>query len=113
MYTDPKRLKATDPGTVESNPLWIFHETFNPDQDWVKEAEERYRQGTIGDVECKKRLIEVLISLIEPIRQRRLVYEQDPGQVMAILRVGTEKANEVAAATLALAKSAMQQDYLL
>ncbi len=111
MYTDPKRLKASDPGTVELNPLWIFHETFNPDQHWVKEAEERYRQGAIGDVECKKRLIEVLISLIEPMRERRLVYEQDPGQVLAILRAGTEKANEVAATTLALAKAAMQQDY--
>ncbi len=111
MYTDPKRLKATDPGTVELNPLWIFHETFNPDLDWVKEAEERYKQGAIGDVECKKKLIEVLISLIEPIRQRRLTFEQDPAQVQAILQEGTQKANEVARSTLALAKSAMKQDY--
>lgn len=111
MYTDPKRLKATDPGTVENNPLWIFHETFNPDQKWVEEAEERYRLGKIGDVECKKRLIEVLVNLIEPIRQRRLVYEKDPAQVLQMLRKGTEKANVVANETLALAKKAMRQDY--
>lgn len=111
MYTDPKRLKATDPGSVENNPLWIFHETFNPDQKWVEEAEERYRLGQIGDVECKKRLIEVLVDLIEPIRQRRLVYENDPAQVLAILREGTRKANEVANETLALAKKALRQDY--
>lgn len=111
MYTDPKRLKATDPGTVENNPLWIFHETFNPDQEWVKEAEERYRQGKIGDVECKKRLIEVLIQLIDPIRKRREVFEKDPGQVLAILREGTQKANQVANETLQLAKVAMKQNY--
>jgi tryptophanyl-tRNA synthetase len=111
MYTDPNRLKATDPGTVENNPLWIFHETFNPDQQWVTDAKERYKQGTIGDVECKKRLIEVLVALIEPIRQRRMVYENDPGQVLAVLREGTEKANQVANETWQLAKAAMKQDY--
>ncbi len=111
MYTDPKRLKASDPGTIENNPLWIFHETFNPDQSWVEEAEERYRQGKIGDVECKKRLIEVLVNLIEPIRQRRLVFEADPAQVLKALQEGTEKANIIAQETLRLAKKAMQQDY--
>ena len=111
MYTDPHRLKATDPGTVENNPLWIFHETFNPDKDWVHEAEERYRLGKIGDVECKKRLIDVLVSLIEPMRQRRQVYENDPEQVIAILREGTEKANVIAQETLVLAKQAMKQSY--
>lgn len=111
MYTDPHRLKATDPGTVENNPLWIFHETFNPDKNWVQEAEERYRAGTIGDVECKKRLIDVLVSIIEPIRERRLQFEKDRAQVFEILRKGTAKANAVAEETLALAKKAMKQDY--
>ena len=111
MYTDPKRLKVSDPGTIENNPLWIFHETFNPDQSWVKEAEERYRQGKTGDVECKKRLIEVLINLIEPIQKRRKLYENDPGQVLALLREGTQRANLVANETLTLAKQAMKQDY--
>jgi len=111
MYTDPNRLKATDPGTVENNPLWIFHETFNPDKAWVAEAQEHYRQGKIGDVECKKKLIDAIVNLIEPIRQRRLVYEKDPAQVLAILKKGADKANQVANETLALAKKAMKQDY--
>jgi tryptophanyl-tRNA synthetase len=111
MYTDPKRLKATDPGTVENNPLWIFHETFNPDKAWVEESKAKYREGKIGDMDCKKRLIEVLVALIEPISQRRQVFEKDPGQVLHILREGTEKANVVAEATLQLAKKAMKQDY--
>lgn len=111
MYTDPNRLKATDPGTVENNPLWIFHDTFNSDKAWVEESKERYRQGTIGDVECKRRLIDVLVGLIEPFRERRRQYEQDPAQVLEILRKGTEKANSVAQETLALVKRAMRQDY--
>ena len=111
MYTDPNRLKATDPGTVENNPLWIFHETFNADKVWIQEAQERYRQGTIGDVECKKRLIDVLVDLIEPFRARRRQYEQDPSQVLDILKKGTDKANEVANETLGLVKQAMKQDY--
>jgi tryptophanyl-tRNA synthetase len=111
MYTDPKRLKATDPGTIENNPLWIFHETFNPDKTWVAENQELYRQGKVGDVAIKKQLVEVLNALLEPIRQRRRQYEERPDDVMDVLRDGTRRANLVAEETLALAKAAMKQDY--
>ena len=111
IYTDPHRIRATDPGTVENNPLWIFHETFNPDKQWVEEAEQKYRAGSIGDVECKRKLADVLIELIEPIRQRRLQYEKDPSYVLEVLKNGTERANSVAEETLNLAKQAMKQDY--
>lgn len=111
MYTDPNRLKATDKGSVENNPLWIFHDTFNPDKAWVEQAKERYRSGTIGDVECKRMLIDVLVALIEPMRQRRLQYEADLHYVATVLREGSAKANEVANKTLILAKEAMRQRY--
>ena len=111
MYTDPKRLKPTDKGSTENNPLWIFHETFNPDKAWVQEAEHKYREGTIGDVECKKKLIEVLVAFIEPIRQRRLVLEKDLSEVVAILRKGNEHARAVTEETLRIAKEAMHQRY--
>jgi tryptophanyl-tRNA synthetase len=111
MYTDPRRLKATDPGTTENNPLWIFHDTFNPDKAWVEEAKAKYRAGTIGDMECKKRLIEVLVEVIGPIQKRRDEFAKDPGEVLRILQQGTEKANIVAQETLKLAKAAMRQDY--
>jgi tryptophanyl-tRNA synthetase len=111
MYTDPKRLRPTDKGRTKNNPLWIFHETFNTDTDWVEQAAERYRNGEIGDVECKKQLIEVLIALIEPMRKRRDVYVNDPQQVMDLLKVHNEKANAVANETLRLAKEAMKQIY--
>src|SRR3989338_20976 len=109
MYTDPNRLKVTDKGTIENNPLWIFHEIFNKDRAWVEEAKSRYREGTIGDVECKKELIEILVHLIEPIRKERLRYEKEMSYVKSVLKEGTIKANEVASETLQLAKEAMKQ----
>ncbi len=109
MYTDPKRLKATDPGTVENNPLWVFHETFNPDKAWVAEQEQAYRDGKVGDVVIKKQLVEVLNTLLEPIRQRRKGFGE--GEVLEALKRGTQRANQVAEETLALAKKAMRQDY--
>ncbi len=111
MYTDPNRLRATDPGKVEGNPLWIFHDTFNQDKKWVEETKQRYREGTVGDVECKKKLIEVLDALLEPMRERRKVYADDPAQVLQVLEQGADKANAVAQDTLTLVKKAMQQIY--
>src|SRR5258708_15149841 len=88
MYTDPNRLRASDPGTVENNPLWIFHDIFNPDKAWVEQTKAQYRAGEIGDVTCKKKLIEVLNALLEPIRLRRREYQNDPAQVLQILKNG-------------------------
>jgi tryptophanyl-tRNA synthetase len=111
MYTDPKRLRASDPGRVEDNPLWIYHETFNSDKAWVKEAEEKYRAGSIGDVECKKKLIEVLVEMLKPMQQRRAEYANDPAEVLRILKDGTARANVVADETLLKVKAAMKQNY--
>jgi tryptophanyl-tRNA synthetase len=111
MYTDPNRLRATDPGTVENNPLWAFHETFNPDQAWVTEHEDLYRRGQVGDVPVKKRLVEVLNTLLDPIRTRRKFFEDRPDAVIDALRIGTKRANTIAEETVALAKQALKQDY--
>jgi tryptophanyl-tRNA synthetase len=113
MYTDPKRLRATDPGETDPtrNPLWAFQETFNPDAAWVDEHRQMYKEGKVGDVAIKKKLVEVLESLIAPIRERRKNFEQRPDDVIDILRAGTARANAVAEETLALAKKAMKQDY--
>ena len=113
MYTDPKRIRVTDPGETDpaKNPLWAFHEIFNPDQGWVKEQQDLYRNGKVGDVVIKKRLVEVLNALIDPIRTKRKQYESRPDDVIDVLRAGTRRANEVAEETLSLAKRAMRQDY--
>jgi tryptophanyl-tRNA synthetase len=113
MYTDPKRIRATDPGETDpaKNPLWAFHETFNTETAWVNEHRDLYQNGKVGDVAVKKKLVEVLNALIEPIRTRRKHYEQRPDDVLDALRQGTRRANAVAEETLWLAKKAMKQDY--
>lgn len=113
MYTDPKRLRATDPGETDpsKNPLWAFQETFNPDTAWVEEHREMYKNGKVGDVVIKKKLVEVLNGIIGPIRERRREFEKRPGDVIDVLQAGTARANGVAEETLALAKKAMKQDY--
>jgi len=113
MYTDPKRIRVTDPGETdpEKNPLWAFHETFNSDKAWVDEHREMYRAGKVGDVAVKKKLVEVLDALVAPIRTRRKHFEDRPDDVLDVLREGTRRANVVAEETLALAKRAMKQDY--
>jgi tryptophanyl-tRNA synthetase len=113
MYTDPNRKRATDPGETDpaKNPLWAFHETFNPDQQWVAETQAKYKAGQIGDVDCKRKLVDVLVALIDPIRLRRQQFEKDPAAVLEILKAGTAKANELAEETLYAAKKAIKQDY--
>ena len=111
MYTDPQRLRATDPGRVENNPLWIFHDTFNSDKQWIKEAKEKYQAGTIGDVECKKKLIDVLVNLLAPMQQRRQQFANDPAQILQCLREGAERINSIANDTLRTVKERLKQVY--
>ncbi len=111
MYTDPTRIHATDPGHVEGNPVFIYHQQFNDDQDEVRELEERYRKGTVGDVEVKKRLIEAINRFLDPIRDKRSEFEREDGLVEEILRRGSLKAREEAAATLRAARDAMGLNY--
>ena len=111
IYTDPNRIRVTDPGTVENNPLWIFHDVFNSDKKWVEQAKERYRAGTIGDVECKRKLIDVLVEFISPISQKRANFAKNPDYILEVLRKGAEKANCIANNTLTTAKTWIRQIY--
>lgn len=111
IYTDPKRLRASDPGTIENNPLWIFHDTFNPDKAWVAEAKEKYQTGKIGDVECKKKLADALIDFISPISKRRAEFAKNPDYILSVIRSGAEKANHITNKTLRTTKERMRQVY--
>src|SRR5437588_11840079 len=78
MYTDPTRLRATDPGHVEGNPVFMYHDAFNPDTSEVNDLKERYVRGTVGDVEVKKKLVAAINNLLDPIRERRAPLEAPP-----------------------------------
>jgi len=96
MYTDPKRIRADIPGTVEGNPVFIYHDAFNTNTDEIEDLKERYRTGNVGDVEVKKKLARAINEMLEPIRERRRVYESRPDDVRDILREGTKRAYEIA-----------------
>jgi tryptophanyl-tRNA synthetase len=91
MYTDPNRIHADVPGTVEGNPVFIYLDIFDKDKEAVDTLKARYRQGTVPDVEVKERLTFVLNSFLEPIRARRKEFEIEEGLVEEVLFDGTLK----------------------
>jgi len=107
MYTDPARVRADVPGTVEGNPVFTFHDTFNADQGEVEDLKIRYRAGKVGDVEVKKMLVTALKSFLDPIRERRAEYASKPSLVDDILASGADRARPIAQETLRLARQAM------
>ena len=112
MYTDPTRIHATDPGHVRGNPVFTYHDAFNGDKEEVADLKRRYRQGRVGDVEVKQRLIRVLDAFLEPIRERRARYEARPGLTEEIVEAGSRRARQEAQETLRLAREAMGLTYL-
>src|SRR6202030_223267 len=100
MFTDPKRIHPTDPGTVEGNPVFTYHDVFNPDKAEVEDLKERYRKGTVGDVEVKEKLFKALDTFLEPIRARRAEFAAKPDHVREIIIEGTRKGRAVAQATM-------------
>ena len=107
MYTDPKRIRADIPGTVEGNPVFIYHDMFNPNKEEVEDLKRRYRAGKVGDVEVKEKLARALNAFLEPIRERRAYYESQTGFVDELLYKGTLHTREEAQKTLLAAKKAM------
>jgi len=107
MYTDPNRIRADIPGRVEGNPVFSYHDAFNPNVAEVADLKERYRQGKVGDVEVKKKLSAALNTFLEPIRERRAVLERNPRIVEEVLTAGSARARHESDETLRLMKAAM------
>lgn len=107
MYTDPGHLKVSDPGKVEGNVVFEFLTAFDPNQEEVTELKLQYQQGGLGDSVVKKRLTEILVDLLAPIRQRRQQFATDKSAVASLLLVGTEKARVVASNTIKEVKAVM------
>src|SRR5260370_40805696 len=100
MFTDPTRIHPTDPGHVEGNPVFTYHDVFNPNKPEVEELKDRYRKGTVGDVEVKQRLYEALEKFLTPIPYPRNQYRANPKQVYEIIKEGTRQGRAVAHATM-------------
>src|SRR5579884_1945835 len=106
MYTDPKRVRADIPGTVEGNPVFIYHDAFNTNKAEVEDLKTRYRVGKVGDVEVKKALAYAINALLEPMRERRASYDT-PGYIEEIIYAGTQRVREETKKTLFEMQKAM------
>lgn len=120
MYTDPTHIKISDPGHLEGNTVFTYLDAFSKPEDFAKylpeyknldELKEQYTRGGLGDVKIKRFLNSIVQAELEPIRARRREYEKDIAAVYDILKAGSDKAREVAEATLQDVKNAMQINY--
>lgn len=120
MYTDPEHIRVEDPGKIEGNCVFTYLDAFSTKEDFeqflpdyanLDELKEHYKRGGLGDVKVKKFLIRVLNRQLEPIRQKRHMYEKDIPGVYDILQKGTKAAYEVAQQTLEEVKAAMKINY--
>ena len=111
MYTDPKRVRADIPGTVEGNPVFIYHDVFNANTAEVDDLKARYREGKVGDVEVKTKLTAAINAVLEPMRARRADLDARPDYVKDVLFEGSRKARVEAAETMARVRDAMKLQY--
>ena len=111
MYTDPKRVRADIPGTVEGNPVFMYHDTFNPNHDEVEDLKARYRAGKVGDVEVKTKLAAAINARLEPMRARRADILARPGYLREVLIAGSDKARRLAQETMARVRDAVKLRY--
>ncbi|MGT2926433.1 tryptophan--tRNA ligase [Streptococcus cuniculipharyngis] len=113
MYTDPNHIRVEDPGQIEGNMVFHYLDVFGREEDaqTIAEMKEHYQRGGLGDVKTKRYLLEILDRELTPIRERRLEYAKDMGQVYRMLEKGSQVAREKAAQTLSEVKAAMGLNY--
>jgi tryptophanyl-tRNA synthetase len=111
MYTDPKRVRADIPGTVEGNPVFVYHDAFNPNKAEVDDLKARYRAGKVGDVEVKVKLATALNAHLDPIRDRRAAALARPDRLKDILFEGSKRARAVAGETMDRVRDAVKISY--
>src|SRR5262245_11469981 len=111
MYTDPKRIRADIPGTVERNPVFTYHDAFNRNKAEVEDLKDRYRAGKVGDVEVKMKLAAALNAHLDPIRERRAALLARPDRLKEILFEGSKRARTIAVQTMDRVRDAMKVSY--
>lgn len=112
MFTDPKRIHPDIPGTVEGNPVFIYHRIFNEDRGEVEDLEKRYAAGKVGDKEVKEKLARALNKFLTPFRERMAFYQERPAAIDEIIWNGTLKMQRTASETMKEVREKMGFDYV-
>lgn len=108
MFTDPNRIRATDPGRVDGNPVFIYHDYFNPNVAEVMDLKERYLKGAVGDVEVKQKLLVAVESFLAPIREKRAEIEKlGDDYFYSLFEAGEKRVGGIADVVIARLSDAM------
>jgi len=113
IYTDPNRIHPTDPGKVEGNPVFIYHDNFNPNKAEVADLKDRYQKGRVGDIEVKQKLFVALNDFLKPIRDKRKYYEDRPKEAKEILIESTKRARKTAQSVMEKVREKTKVDDLI
>jgi tryptophanyl-tRNA synthetase len=100
MFTDPNRVRADVPGKVNGNPVFIYHDIFNPNKIEVKDLKSRYKAGKVGDVEIKQKLSKALNDFLNPMHERRNAFEKQKGYIDEVIYEGSKKVRKEVQKTL-------------
>jgi tryptophanyl-tRNA synthetase len=111
MYTDPKRVRADIPGTVEGNPVFMYHDAFNADAAEVEDLKTRYEAGKVGDVEVKTKLAKAINAVLDPLRERRRDVLTRPDRIREIVHEGSRRARTLAHGTMERVRDAVKLRY--
>lgn len=111
MFTDPDHIRVEDPGKIDGNMVFAYLDVFGTDKAAIEEMKAHYQRGGLGDMKVKRYLLDVLEAKFAPIRNRRIELANDKAAVMEIIRMGSIKAKEVAAQTLAEVRRAIGVQY--
>lgn len=112
-YTDPHRIHGNEPGKIAGNPVFVYHEAFNPNKEEVKDLKERYLKGTVSDREVKDKLYFALENFLAPIREKRKYYEDHPQLTKEILIEGTKKAKKTAGKVMEIVREKIEINQLI
>lgn len=107
MITDPKKERKNDPGEPNDCQVAYKHYEIFADKPTLEIVQKECRSGSIGCVDCKKRLADIMNKSLEKVRDKRESLTND-SEILEILKEGNKKARQVVQETLQKVREAMK-----